>query len=102
MQAPALSPSAPSRTVTKQSLSAYIQERIIECNGPQLPCDRAEEILNGFWDRFGVEAGMAICAQVFDVRNGMWHNAPVTVLRFQEGQDQFFANPLLEEALARP
>lgn len=57
-------------------------------------------ILNGFFSRFGAEDGMAICHQAFNVHGGMWRGAPVTVARFAEGQDGYFALPLLEEARA--
>lgn len=43
---------------------------------------------------------MAVCEQVFGVHGGMWRGAPVTVRRFAENQDPYFATPLLEEARA--
>lgn len=90
--------SAPS-AITAESLGAHILEKIAQIHGPQLPCYTAKEILGGFWERFG-DAGMAICDQAFTAHHGMWRGAPITVLRFQERHDPFFAIPLLDEARA--
>jgi hypothetical protein len=84
--------------VTGESLSALILAEIVRTCGPQLPCYRSEEILNGFIGRFGLDDGMAICQRAFGKYGGMWRGAPVTVWRFQESNDGYFARPLLEEA----
>ena len=84
-----------------ESLREHILLRIAETCGAQLPCYRSDEILNGFLDRWTPDEVMAICEQAFTVHKGMWRGAPVTVLRFQPGHDQFFAAPLLEEARNR-
>ena len=102
-QATLLSPSAPadcpSASASPREFAAYVLSEIERCNGPQLPCYQAEPILEGFLSRFP-ENATAICAQAFGAYSGMWRGAPVTVLRFQEGHDHFFALPLLEEVLA--
>lgn len=90
-------PSAAAATISRESLGAYIDAEIARCSGPQLPCFHAEQIIDGFWERFGAD-GMVICRQAFEAHNGMWHGAPVTVQRFQAHHDQFFAVPLLAEA----
>jgi hypothetical protein len=95
-QASLLSPSPQSPGVTPESLREHILLRIAETCGAQLPCYRSGEILDGFISRFTADEVMAICGQAFDVHNGMWRGAPVTVLRFQAGHDEFFARPLLE------
>lgn len=77
----------------------YITTEIIRCNGPQLPCYSEDQILDGFWERFGVR-GMTIARQAFAARNGMWCGAPVTILRFQPHHDPYFAIPLLGETEA--
>jgi hypothetical protein len=97
-QASLLSASPRPDVITSESLAAHILAEIARTGGPQLPCYRSPEILNGFFERFGPEGGMAICDQAFGVHNGMWRSAPVTVWRFQATHDTYFANPLLEEA----
>lgn len=99
-QASLLTPDAPvsgADSVTRASLGAHILAEIARCNGPQLPCWSSDQILDGFWARFGPD-GMAICERAFGVHNGMWCGAPVTLLRFQQQHDAYFAIPLLEEA----
>jgi hypothetical protein len=97
-----LLPSPQSPGVTPESLSDCILRRLTETCGAQLPCQGSAEILNGFTGRFTAEEVMAISEQAFGVHNGMWRGAPVTILRFQESHDGFFARPLLEEARSRP
>lgn len=95
--APSAGDGAVNLPVTRESLSGHILAEISRCNGPQFPCESAEQILSGFWDRHG-QAGMTICRQAFEMHHGMWRGAPVTVARFQERHDPYFAIPLLEEA----
>lgn len=95
-----LSPSAEAAVVTRESFADHVLGEIERTRGPQLPCYRAGEILAGFLDRFGLDAGMAICGRAFGVHDGMWRSAPVTVMRFQPGNDDYFAVPLLAEAQA--
>jgi len=99
-QASLLSPSPEKDAITRESFTAHVLAEITRVCGPQLPCFQSPQILGGFYDRFGPEAAMAVCNQALNEHGGMWRSAPVTVLRFQEGQDGFFARPLLEEARA--
>lgn len=93
-----LLPPAQADGITSEVLAAHVKAEIARTCGTQLPCYREDEILNGFFGRFGPEAGMAVCIQAFTVHGGMWRGAPVTVRRFEENQDPYFATPLLEEA----
>lgn len=88
--------------VTKESLSALIKTKIAEYCGPQLPRRDAGVIIDGFLGRFSAEEVMAIISEAFDCRKGTWRGAPVTVLRFQAGHDEFFALPLLQELAGCP
>lgn len=99
-QATLLSPSPETGEITRGSLAEHILAEVTRTCGDQLPCYQAAEILSGFFDRFGPDDGMAIANQAFIARGGMWRSAPVTVMRFQPGQDGYFAVPLLEEARA--
>lgn len=90
-------------SITRESFAGYVRGEILRTCGPQLPCYRGDEILNGFADRLGLADAMAVCDRAFAVHNGMWRGAPVTIARFTEGHDVFFARPLLEESrAARP
>lgn len=89
-------PVAPAQQVTRQSLGDYITTQIEKCSGRQLPRSDRERILDGFWDRFGA-SGMDIARRAFGAHKGFWRSAPVTILRFAESNDPFFATPLLRE-----
>lgn len=99
-QASLISASPQASGVTAGSFAAHVLGEIARACGPQLPCYRSGEILSGFIARFGLDDGMAICDRAFSVHGGTWRGAPVTVARFADGQDDFFARPLLEEARA--
>jgi hypothetical protein len=86
------------QTASPQSFPGYVLAEILRTSGPQVPCPRAGEILTAFWDRFGPDKALSVCAAVFGPHRGFWRGAPVTPLRFGESQDEFFALPLLEEA----
>lgn len=84
------------QTVTREGFPAYVEAEIIRTSGPQVPCQPAREILFAFWDRFGPDKAVTVCARSFGRHRGFWRGAPVTPLRFAESQDDFFAFPLLE------
>jgi hypothetical protein len=89
----------PALEVTSESLGAHILSEIARCTGPQLPFYETDQVLAGFWERFG-PAGMLICDRAFNAHQGYWNGAPITIQRFQAHHDHFFAIPLLEEAQA--
>jgi len=89
---------SPQVAVTRESFPAYVLGEILRTSGPSVACARAEEILGEFWDRFGADKAMAVCAAAFGRHGGFWRGAPVTPLRFAEGQDDFFALQLLAGA----
>lgn len=78
------------------TLAGYIQEQIVALHGPQLPCPGSASIINGFWERFG-EKGFLIARRAFTAHRGVWMGAPITVARFGESNDEYFALPLLKE-----
>lgn len=89
---------SPQGAVTRDSFTAYVLAEILRTSGPQPACPRAGEILTAFWDRLGPSRAMTVCARAFGQFHGFWRSAPVTPLRFAEGQDEFFALRVLEEA----
>lgn len=82
---------------TPADFRAYVSEEIERLHGPQLPCRRADDILNGFFDRHGPAGAVFISRHVFEVLGGMWMGAPVTVRRFTESNDEFFARAILAD-----
>lgn len=84
------------QTVTREDFPAHVEAEILRTSGPQVPCPRARDILLAFWDRLGPDKALAVCSRAFGDLGGFWRAAPVTPLRFAEGQDDFFALPLLE------
>lgn len=95
-----LAPEGAARTIPEidqKWLTAHIQSEIARLHGPQLPVWNQDQILAGFWERFGPD-GRIIADRVFGVHDGFWQGAPVTVLRFQASHDKFFSLPLLAEA----
>jgi hypothetical protein len=81
---------------TRADLARYIIGEIARVNGPQLPVQQTDQIITGFFERHGA-MGVRIARLVFSRYQGMWRGAPVTVRRFDAGQDQFFAAPLIRE-----
>lgn len=95
-------PVDPAEITAPDELLSHIDAAIVSCLGPRLPVFTAPSIIRAFWERFSLTEIIAICDRAFNVHRAMWQMAPVTVLRFQENEDQFFAIPLLEEARIRP
>jgi len=89
---------SPQAAVTRDSFPAHVLGEILRTSGPQVTCARAGEILTAFWDRFGPDKALAVCTAAFGPHEGFWRGAPVTPLRFAEGQDEFFALQLLAGA----
>ena len=83
------------QTVTRESFPGYVLTEILRTSGPQVPRGHADGILTAFWDRFGPDKSLLLCAAVFGLHGGFWRGAPVTPLRFDAAQDEFFALPLL-------
>lgn len=89
---------SPQTDVTRESFPAHVLAEILRTSGPQVGCPQAEALLLGFWDRFGPGKAMAVCDAAFGRHGGFWRGAPVTPLRFAEGQDEFFALQVLAGA----
>jgi hypothetical protein len=80
---------------TAADVRAYICEEIERIHGPQLPGHDATVVLGAFCERFGIPAAVRIARAAFEVYGGMWRGAPVTIRRFAEAHDSFFASQLL-------
>ena len=84
----------PGEEWTGSDLALFIRHEIDRVNGPQLPVQQEGQIISGFFSRFGSN-GVKIARHAFGPGGGMWCGAPVTVRRFAEGQDAYFAEPIL-------
>lgn len=81
---------------TPADLAQFVRREITRMNGPQLPVQQEDQIITGFFERYGVMS-VKIARLVFGHYHGMWRDAPVTVRRFAPGQDVYFAEPILRE-----
>lgn len=78
-----------------QTLRAYVLGEIEKRHGPQVR-DTAKEqaIFSDFLKRWGDDAPI-IAVAAFEIYDGMWANAPITVTRFKPASDEFFARRIL-------
>lgn len=75
--------------------AAFVLEEINRACGEQLPVSDGDAILAGFFDRWGAETAVRIAKAAFELYGGFWANAPVTVRRFADTHDEFFAYRIL-------
>lgn len=79
-----------------QELRDYVIREIEKRHGPQVRNPKTEaSIFKSFMSRWPEQA-VAIARSAFDVHDGMWHNAPISVNRFCKASDPYFAQPLAE------
>ena len=74
-----------------RELRDYVVREIEVRHGPQ-PRDFGRErgIFDGFCRRWGKDAAK-IARTAFEVHDGMWRNAPISISRFAKGSDPYFA-----------
>ena len=62
------------------------------------PRDQRKEygIFNSFVNRWGAEDAQAIARYAFEMLDGRWAGAPISIFRFCKGSDDFFARPILD------
>lgn len=77
-------------------LRDYVVSQIIERFGP-FPRDARKEygIFSRFLNQHGVE-GIRVAKAAFEVYDGWWNGAPISVNRFTKGSDPYFVGPILE------
>jgi hypothetical protein len=74
-------------------LRDYIVEQIEQRHGPQVRDALKESgICKAFIARWGIEDAVAIARAAFEVHDGMWRNAPISISRFAKGSDPYFAS----------
>lgn len=80
-----------------QELRDYVVAQIIETHGP-FPINSRKEfgIFSRFVKAYGADAGRIAQYAFGPACNGWWRGAPVSVTRFCQGSDAFFADRILE------
>lgn len=78
-----------------EQLRDFVLAEIEKRHGPQVRNPLKEKaIFAGFLKRWGADA-VTIATAAFEVYDGMWANAPITMTRFCKGSDEFFARRIL-------
>lgn len=76
-------------------LRDYVVAQIIAHHGP-FPRDSKKEygIFNRYFKEHG-QAGIQVAKAAFEVYNGYWRGAPISINRFSKGSDPYFVEPIL-------
>lgn len=73
-------------------LRDYIIGEIEARHGAQVRDPKKEAgIIKSFMTRWGTEQAVRIARTSFDVHDGMWRGAPISITRFCKASDQWFA-----------
>lgn len=73
-------------------LRDYVIREIEKRHGPQVRDPKKEaSIFKSFLTRYP-ESAVAIARAAFDVHDGMWRNAPISMNRFCKASDAYFAD----------
>lgn len=81
---------------TWQDLRDYVITESEKRFGPQVRDPKKETgVFKGFVSRHGIEDAVMVAMAAFEVYEGIWRKAPVTVNRFCRNSDEFFANVIL-------
>lgn len=79
-----------------RQLRDYVVGQIEHFHGPQPRDPRKEKsIFSSFLDRWGSQAPL-IAKAAFEVHQGMWQSAPISVNRFCKASDGYFAQVIAE------
>lgn len=85
---------------TWSDLRDYVVAEIERCSGTFPRNQRKEQgIFTRFMAEFGADAPI-IARYSFEVCNGWWANAPISINRFCKGSDPFFSGPILRRLSA--
>lgn len=78
-----------------QELRDYVVAQIIAKHGP-FPRDAKKEF--GIFSRYlrdHGQAGIAVAKAAFEMYDGYWRGAPISINRFSKGSDPYFVEPIL-------
>lgn len=86
----------PAAQWTWQDLRDYVVTEAEKRFGPQVRDPKKETgIFKGFMQRHGAEDAVLVAMAAFEVYEGTWRSAPVTVNRFCRNSDPFFSEVIL-------
>lgn len=78
-------------------LRDYIITEVEKRHGPQVRDAMKEaSVIKSFITRWGIDQAVAIAKAAFDVHDGMWRNAPISINRFCKGSDDYFAGVIAQ------
>lgn len=79
-----------------QELRDYVVAEIVRRHGPQPRNGKTEAaIFKSFLSRWPDGQAVRVARAAFEIYEGMWGNAPISVNRFCKHSDPFFATPIL-------
>lgn len=77
-------------------LRDYVVAEIVRRHGPQPRNPKTEaSIFKSFLNRWPDGQAVRIAKAAFEIHDGMWGKAPISVNRFCKASDEFFASPIL-------
>lgn len=77
-------------------LRDYVMAEIVQRHGPQPRNPKTEaSIFKSFLSRWPDGQAVRIAKAAFEIHDGMWGKAPISVNRFCKASDPFFAIPVL-------
>lgn len=81
---------------TWEDLRDYVVTEATKRFGPQIRNPAKESgIFKGFINRHGIADAVLVAQAAFEVYEGTWRSAPITVTRFTKGNDPYFAQVIL-------
>jgi len=86
----------PAERWTWEDLRDYVITEAERRFGPQIRNPAKESgIFKSFIGRHGTVNAVLVAQAAFEVYNGVWASAPITVTRFCKGSDEYFAQVIL-------
>lgn len=81
---------------TWSDLRDYVVTEATRRFGPQIRNPQKEAgIFKGFISRHGIADAVSVAQAAFEIYEGTWRSAPITVSRFTKGNDPYFAEVIL-------
>lgn len=78
-----------------EDLRNYIFTEIEARHGAQVRDPKKEAgIIKSFMTRWGTEGAVRIARTAFEVHDGMWRGAPISINRFCKNSDTWFSGPI--------
>lgn len=82
---------------TWEELRDYVITEIVRRHGPQVRNGKKERaIFSSFLNRWPEGKAVLIAKAAFEIYDGMWANAPLSVNRFCKASDPFFSEVIID------